>query len=89
MPWQGHTDNMIDRCVKKTPCFIRSKSNYFFLRFDVRAILDYIPPYNPKLAPPLSAEDQELEAELNYNRYKEIVEITRTGGIFHYCEHFN
>ena len=78
MPWQGHTDNMIDRCVENH-ILIAYGSNYAN-RFDVRAMLDYIPPYNPKLAHPLSTEDQELEVELNFNRYKEIVEMTRTGG---------
>jgi hypothetical protein len=66
---------------------LREKKVIVWCRFDVRAVLDYIPPYNPKLAHPMSAEDQELEAELNYSRYKDIIEITRTGGILEHSDY--
>lgn len=79
MPWQGHTDNMIDRYVYFTYIILR-KEGLIICRFDVRAMLDYIPPYDPKIARPLSEEDKELEADLNYSRYKELVDHSRTGG---------
>lgn len=43
-------------------------------------MLDYIPPYDPKVARPLSEEDKELESDLNYSRYKDLVDHARTGG---------
>lgn len=45
-------------------------------RFDVRGMLDFIPTTNPHL-PVEPTEDDELEDELNFERYQDLVEHGR------------
>ncbi|TST73071.1 CLK4-associating serine/arginine rich protein [Bagarius yarrelli] len=55
MPWQGDTNNMIDR-------------------FDVRAHLDYIPPYTPTVMSTTTPEQESEERKCNYERYRGLVQ---------------
>eukprot|EP01105_Mastigella_eilhardi_P026469 TRINITY_DN7707_c0_g1_i1.p1 TRINITY_DN7707_c0_g1~~TRINITY_DN7707_c0_g1_i1.p1 ORF type:complete len:358 (-),score=110.36 TRINITY_DN7707_c0_g1_i1:1618-2664(-) len=58
MPWQGHRDNMIDR-------------------FDGRALLDIIPVFDKQQQQRemyITDEEAEQEAELNYERFHNLVE---------------
>lgn len=45
-------------------------------------MLDIIPVYNPKNARPLNDEEQELENEMNFERYTDLIENQRNGGMF-------
>jgi hypothetical protein len=50
-------------------------------RFDGRALLDFIRPYDPRLRPPREKTEEELELDelCNYERYKDVIKQRRKG----------
>lgn len=81
MAWQGDEETKIDRqesfwCMIGEKLFVLILSN----RFDVRALLDFIPNVN-KATQVLPQEEKDLMDELNFERYHDLVEAERLDGI--------
>lgn len=54
-------------------------------RFDVRAMLDFYREYDPRTAPPLTEEEEDLEEKIAFESYKDIIENVRDGGMCATC----
>lgn len=79
MPWPVDPDIRIDRYATKQPLHIMILTTCLF-RFDGRSLLDYIPgPYTKQDF--ATKEDKDIQDELNFERYHDLVEMERLEGI--------
>lgn len=79
MPWPVDPDIRIDRYAIKQALHIMILTTCLF-RFDGRSLLDYIPgPYTKQDF--ATKEDKDIQDELNFERYHDLVEMERLQGI--------